>query len=324
MRTDLSILCRTIHSIITEITPESRYEIKETLRNLYINCFDKLQSIEGGKSGNFDSRPVQLYADSIINDIFEVEDQSVSRRGLEKEGILIFSAWMRVYHHLHAFKQKCFTAEGEDHYYHNQFDVESDQAAIFWIGRLQVYGDNTSGMMLYNLAERAAINFNQNNEEEADVNKNFISILKEIRSSHQDCTEAGNGYDKIYVLLEKMVGVMYTPLIQNLIHYVATDANPALIELYLLALLPQVKSCDPHYFKILYSRIEFLVSSDYSVDQIVDVIGELQSMYNCFSVTCDDIGFHATGIGCVDEDHYPQIPFTDDIASSDVRKVSTS
>jgi hypothetical protein len=299
---------------------ESRYGIEGPIRNYYVNCFDQVGQMDNENSGYFDGSPVHNYADTLILDLFAAESgSSTPTRGIEKEAVLILGSWMRVYDNLYQTLKICAVGKV---YYSHEFESAVSLAAAFWIGRLQVYGDNTSGTMLYNLAERAAVNFNQDNGE-AEVNTKFISILEEMRSAGQNCHDQDpEGYHDLYRLLDKMVGVMFTPLIQNLIHYIATDADPKLIELYLLALLPQIRSCNPNYFELFFTHIGYLSSGDYSIEDMVDIIDYLQSMYSCFGITCKDVGFHTTGVGCDDGIVAPNVPLAGYVPNNDVRNVS--
>lgn len=287
---------------------------------MFVNCFDQIGLMNNENSGLFDGKPVHNYANTLILDLFGL-DYIHPSRGIEKEGILILGLWMQIYHHLYEAVAVC---RGGGIYYH-EIENEVDKAAALWIGRLQIFGDNTRGTMLYNLVERVAVAFNQD-DGEAKANTKFISIMKEMRENRDDCwqkeLEDNKGYHNLYKLVNDAVGTMYIPLIQNLIHYIATDANSKLIELYLIPLLPQIRSCNPDYFDFLFTRIGQLSSGNYPITEMVDIIDHLQSMYSCFGVTCKDIGYHSTGIGCDDEVAEPNIPLAGYMPENNMQNVS--
>ncbi len=315
---------RTLRDLVKVDMTSIETPVREApLRNYYVNCFYQIGQLDGEENGKFDGSEMYNYADTLILDIFDAEDSaSTPSRGIEKEAIVIIGTWMQVYLSLYSLMEHC---QEEREYYYFKGETALNRAAALWIGRLQVYGDNTSGTLMYNLVERASVNFNQD-QGEAAVNRKFISLLDEIQKAYYDsCKDEAlrlKGYRDIYRLINDIVGVMFTPLIQNLIHYITTDSDHKLIELYLLALLPQIRSCNPEQFEVFFSRIGPLSSGDYSAEELVGIIKPLQSMYSCFGTTCNDVGYHASGIGCVDEIADPNPALKGYNPKNDVRNVS--
>jgi len=303
---------------------KSRDAIEDPISNYNVNTFNAIGKLDNENDGSFDEEPVYNYANTLIIDLFNVEGQSDPVRGIEKEGALILGAWMRVYEDLYNVLRYCGAPDA--HADPEELLQLLDRVAALWIGRLQSYGDNTRGTMLYNLAERTSIHFNQEHGE-AEVNTKFLFILNEMKAmvDNGECFDDGSlqtGYHVLYKHFHQIVGVMNIPLIQNLIHYIAFDADPKLIELYVLALMPQLRSCNEDYFDFFISEVGVLSSGDYIDDDLLGIVENVQLMYSCLGVTCKDVGTHATGIGCDDENVQPIHSLAGYIPTNNVRNVS--
>lgn len=285
----------------------------QPLKNYYINFFDAAGRYFGNEPGTFDKQEVELYPNTLIEDLFEVDEVAEPVPGIEKEGILIFAVWMRVYEILYTGLILACREGGDD--MQQTMELGLDMAAALWIGRLQINGDNARGTMLYNLAERAAINFDQDHGE-SEVNKKFLTKLKAVRQivantdgqcdggyveySAKSNTETDTMYYRLYEALIDLIGVMNVPLIQNLIHYIVTEADGKLIEMYMLALLPQLSSCNPKYLEYTLDIIAKIPSKEYTNDELMEFIGHVQDMYSCLGTTCEDVGIHTGDLGCED------------------------
>ena len=304
--------------------------MKEPIINFNINCFNAIGKLDNEAEGLFDEEAVNNYANTLITDLFDIEGESNPVRGIEKEGVLILGAWMQIYHHLYTVLKTCTDhIQGlEDETRVAMMEVDIDKSAALWIGRLQSHGDNTRGTMLYNLVERTAIHFNQDHGE-AEVNTRFLALLNDIRQvvADEKCngggTDASNtGYHQLYKLFHQIVGVMNIPVVQSIVHYVAIDADPKLIELYLLSVAPQLRSCNMDYFNYLVTDVGLLAMDQMTNDKLVDLIKNLQYMYSCLGVTCQDVGTHATGIKCDYDAAEPRLSFAGYVSKNDVRNVS--
>jgi hypothetical protein len=313
-------------------TKDARYDVKEPIINFNINCFNAIGKLDNEADGLFDEEAVHNYANTLITDLFDIEGESNPIRGIEKEGVLILGAWLQIYHHLYGVLRKCTDhVEGlEDNTRVSLMKIEIDKSAALWIGRLQSFGDNSRGTMLYSLVERIAMHFNQDHGE-AEVNTRFLALLNEFRQVVDDgkCngggTDASNkGYHQLFKQFHQIVGVMNIPVVQNIVHYIANGADPKLIELYLLAIVPQLRACNMDYFNYLITDVGLLASEQMTNDKLVDLIKNLQYMYSCLGVTCQDVGTHATGIKCDDDSAEPRLSFAGYVSKTDVRNVSNN
>mmetsp|Transcript_19785 Transcript_19785/g.29123 ORF Transcript_19785/g.29123 Transcript_19785/m.29123 type:complete len:2165 (-) Transcript_19785:27-6521(-) len=313
-------------SIFSELTlsdigkSTSRANAKDPLRNYYINAFDAIgQYLSNSDSGSnsyiqgyFDGYPAEDYHNTLIADLFDAEATEAPVRGIEKEAVLILSIWMNIYHTLYTDVYLiCRDGQLDDDGNLNIDRMMSglDNAAALWIGHLQVHGDNNRGTMLYNLSERISIFFNQD-EGEAKVNTDFLSRLyamkEEITTNAAERCNAESSvveYVTLYRHLTDMVGVMNVPIIQGLIHYITIEADARLIELYILVLLPQLRSCNPKYMNYLMETIGGIRRGDYVGtvgSKLMEVVALVQSMYSCLGTTCKEVGEHSGGIFCND------------------------
>jgi len=264
------------------------------------------RNLEVGQGGLFDDQPAEHYLNTIVMDLFDidVEDSSAPSqyvRGIEKEAALILNVWMRCYHHIYEVVRICGMGNPDG----TMMLEELDKAAALWIGRLQVYDDSTRGTMLYNLAERSALNFGQDFGE-APVNFKIIKSMNVMRSiiNEGGCIDDNEeGYKSIYLEMNKIIGQMIVPIVQNYIHYASKDVgdiNGKALELYSVAIFPQIVSCDNSYHESFYSRLIDLSNKDYT--ELEGSILQMQEMYNCLGISCDDVGAHFGGIMCEDHD----------------------
>ena len=205
-----------------------------------------------------------------------------------------------------------------------------DKGIALWIGRLQVHGDNTRGTMLYNLAERAGANFVQDHGE-VPVNRKLMEIWTSMKtsitdgicsSSQQDENGNRNGYKVLYEQVSKITTQMNIPLIQNFIHYITIGAETKIIELYAIAIFPQITSCDETFVNYFYDELRNLALKPENDVNLQRAISIVRGMYSCLGVSCDDIGAHVGGARCVDDEVDPIAAIVGYTPKSDVRGVS--
>ncbi len=291
----------------------TRNETLQPLKNYYINFFDAAGRYFGNAPGTFDDEKVELYPNTLIKDLFEVDEVAEPVPGIEKEGILLFSVWMRVYEVLYSSLIVACRENVSD--MQQVMERGLDEAAALWIGRLQVSGDNSRGTMLYNLAERAAINFDQDRGE-SEVNGKFLNKMRALKNVvvnmdgqcrggyEEDAEKGGTEKDTTYyILYEQMmdlIGIMNVPLIQNLIHHIVTEGDGKLIEMYMLVLLPQLSSCNPKFMEYTLELIRKIPEKQYTDNDMMEFLGHLQDMYSCLGTTCEDVGEHVGDFGCED------------------------
>eukprot|EP00957_Ditylum_brightwellii_P017655 1330159-Ditylum_brightwellii.AAC.1 len=91
---------------------------------------------EGENPGEFDGSPIEQFADTLVNDLMELDKENISH-----EAILVNNVWMAVVYYLNTASRTCkYPAENGPLAY-------LDLAAGLYIGIGQDEGDNESGDM---------------------------------------------------------------------------------------------------------------------------------------------------------------------------------
>ncbi len=268
--------------------------------------------------GKFDGQIAEKYADTIVNDLFDINSA-----GIEKEAVIVTGLWMRCYNYIHEIVRIC-----RDEKQSNENTVELianlDKAVALWIGRMQVYGDNSRGMMLYNLAEHAGVNFDQDHGE-VPVNRKLMDSWQLFKEKIEAgvCSNDANedAYKVLYDEMNTIIRQMNIPLIQNFIHHVTTGGKAQIIELYALVIFPQIISCDLSYISSTFDVLVELAKSSEEYD-LMPALLSVREMYSCLGVTCNDIGVHSSGSSCNDDEVDPIKSIAGYQPNTDVRKVS--
>jgi len=260
----------------------------DPIYNLYRNAFFDLGVLlENDSTGNFDGRPVDEYANTLVEDLFELN----STRAVSI-GALILNVWMSVMHELNVVLTSC-ADNGETA--KDDMNAALDRGAALWIGAGQSRGDNEEGYLLYNLAEVAGERFGQD-QGETIVNANVMSLINSIQI-HIESGSCGDelGYVDMRSMIQDVTSFMTVPLIQTLIHHIMNVENEGvsdMVELYTLAMAPRVAACDPSVYDSLIQSmvIESLDSSDkqYAIEL-------LERVYSCLDVSCVQIGSYLSG-----------------------------
>jgi len=147
-------------------------------------------------------------------------------------------------------------------------------------------------------------------------------VVDDEKCTSEGGTDASNiGYHELHKLFHQITGIMNIPVVQSIIHYIAIDADPKVIELYLLTIVPQLRACNTDYFEYLVTDVGLLASEQMTNDKLVELVKNIQYMYSCLGVTCEDIGVHTTGITCKEDTAEPRLTFAGYEAVNDVRNV---
>ena len=272
---------------------------QDSLYNIFRHTFFLIgRDIEGETAGNFDQKPVQEYANTLVNDLF-----ALNVAHIETEAAIILNVWMAIVHELENIKRACKTQNTD------AMNGSIDIAAALWIGADQPEGASDAGNMLYNLAEVGGERFNQANGE-ALANTKVLDAMNDIQQkiASGTCANGDQGYIEMRSTINQLVGHMTIPLVQILIHHVQqqpADGGANFIELYALSFLPRVEACDPTAYKKLFTM---MVRNTLKEADKAEAIGTLQSIYDCIGVTCEDIGSYESGEvpACADDEVQPE------------------
>ncbi|KAG7349119.1 low iron-inducible periplasmic protein [Nitzschia inconspicua] len=235
-------------------------------------------------TGSFDGAPIEVYADTIVNDLFELDITDI-----ETEASLVMIVWMAVANQLFQVLVECRAQDRDSAL------AALDRAAALWIGAEQVEGSNDLGHLLYNLAENAGERFGQDNGE-TWVNTQVVGSLLRLQNAllGGQCDDA-QGYQQMRDDVKKIIGYMTVPLLQNLIHHtmnVANEGRSDMVELYALGIIPRVAACDP---KAYDDELNLDVLRDLTVAKQQEAISAIQKGYSCLQVTCADVGSYMGG-----------------------------
>lgn len=288
---------------------------QDALYNIFRHTFFLIgRDIEGETAGNFDQKPVQEYANTLVNDLFALKVAHI-----ETEAALILNVWMAIVHRLYNVMRECRTQDT------GAMNAAIDQAAALWIGADQPEGANDQGNMLYNLAQVGGQRFNQANGE-AEANVKVLGAMNDIQQkiSGGTCDGGDQGYLEMRYAVNQLIDYMTIPLVQILIHHIQqqpADGEANFIELYALSFLPRVEACNPAAYKKL---LELLVRNTLKEADKAEAIGILQSVYDCLGVSCEDIGSYESGevAKCSDDEVQPE-GLAGYSPTSDVHPVST-
>ncbi len=289
------------------------------LFNFYTYALMRVGGEEGEEVARyFDEAPVEEYANTIVNDLFSVESSTAYVLGIEKEAVTIMALWMKCYDYMNEIVRLCRDKENDA----AKMLDSLDKAVALWIGHLQVHGDNNRGTMLYNLAERAGFNFAQDRGE-VPVNTELMKLWQSIKEKINNNTcQDDNGHEDLYREVQKVKSQMNIPLVQNFIHYIMTGAANKMVELYALALFPQIISCDLSLNDYFYEFLRELATKPKDEVSLMDAFSNVQRMYDCLGVSCAQIGAHAGGVPCVDEEIHPITSIVGYLPTSRVTDVS--
>ena len=209
---------------------------------------------------HFDDEDVGVYANTIVQDLFDLNTENI-----ETDAALVTSVWMTVVHYLYEGMNECkatATAAGSD--------SPSGEAPL----------------------DKAAARYGQDNIE-AEVNTNIIALLNQIKTDviQPGACKEPDGYLQFRWIVNKIIAQMTVPLVQNLYHY-SSEQNEKFLELYALALLPQISACSTAEFDWF---LEELVMKDLNQQDFPEVVSRLQALYPCLGITCQDVGSYKNG-----------------------------
>ena len=243
---------------------------------------------EGEDDGLFDGSRVETYADTIVQDLF-----ALSIPQIESSATLAMNVWMASVSGVFEAMMHC-----QDHDA-NSATASLDKAVALWVGANQEVGSNEKGHMLYNMAENAGELFDQDIGETI-VNKRVMEGFVELQSAFQsgNCDDKSS-FDVRYAALRSTVygltGDMTTPLVQKLIHHtmnIDNEGGSNMVELFALAVLPRVATCDPRTYEYL---LKLDVLNDLEPGDELKAIAAIQTVYSCLGLTCEDVGTYMGG-----------------------------
>ena len=263
--------------------------------------------IEGETKGTFDDQPVSQYANTLVNDLFELQMGG----SFQSDAALLYNVWMYVVHQLYASQRACEQNDAD------AMNAAVDIAAALYLGSRGDGTDNLPaasssssphGYMLYDMAERMSHHFYKGTE--SSSNTLFLSTLNDLQSRANDgsCAEPDT-HLQVRSVVRDAIGHMTVPMIQTMIHLLLqakTKERDNYLEMYALALAPRLAVCDP---TIHDTFLSLFVQDQKAAAYDMGAVAILQSTYSCFPITCDHVGvYHSNKLpACSEEDAEPMI-----------------
>lgn len=205
------------------------------------------------------------------------------------DAILVLNVWMYATHLLYNGIHTC------------QKMINADEQGLFQLGgggmdefiALWISHDGGAGTSggsgLYSLTNYAAELFGTESGE-ANANTAIKELFHEgtvILSFPNVCTSTDDRtVPQLWSVVQRMTSQMMVPLIQLLIDSLMEE-NAERVKFHALAVIPQVAQCRPSVYKRLKTE---LLGNTVSFARNRDIISELQQTYDCFGLTCADIG----------------------------------
>ena len=279
----------------TALRSFSKFSTEDTLAMRAESYFNIFTYALEDTPGQYHGIDVRLYADTIINELFESPREDV--RNIATEGILVLNLWMTLVHELEQNLLNCKEKKIAD-----TDGIHSiDQAVAYWIGDGQISGDGEKGHLLYALSERMGEFFGIVENGQSRTNTNILRLFNQARlelSFPSACSENPNTYPRLRQIFNKIISQMTIPLIQSLIHNLQENDRDR-VKMYAQAFSPLVAACNPTLFAFLKDK---LINLNYNVIEVEAIVDKIRDSYDCLGVSCDDVGEHrpTTGKVCID------------------------
>jgi len=254
---------------------------------------------ESEEDNFFDGSPVEVYADTIVQDLFSLDITQI-----ESDAALVMNVWMAAVNGIFEALAQCKVQNTDGGI------IALDRAVALWIGAGQEDGSNEKGHMLYNMAENAGELFDQDNGETI-INTNIIESFVELQTAlltGGSCRNGNlSGFEAMRKTVHRLTGMMTVPLVQNLIHHINNIVNVEgsnMVELFTLGIIPRVATCNPHAYEI---ELKLGVLNTLNVGDEEMAIEAIQQTYSCLGLTCEDVGSYMGGVipACSDNDDDP-------------------
>ena len=256
----------------------------------------QMYGLAGGAGHTYENyESFAMYADAFVNDALKEQ-----KGALGPEAAVALNVWMYAAHVLTIAVEDCALESsgvnldiiGRDEALGGSADALEIFIA-FWIGYNQAPGSD-DGSSPYAMAERAATLFGTSGPNgEAKVNaaiKSLFNEAQQVLSFPNACRSGSDTVGQLWGILHRTVSQMQVPLVQQLIDALVREDQDR-ISLYAKAVVPQMSSCAASTYRRLK---EDLLDRTYDPTKFVDVLGDLQSSYDCLGFSCDDVGAYKT------------------------------
>ena len=257
----------------------------------------QMYGLAGGDGHTYETyESFAAYADTFVQDALKEQKGT-----LGPEAAVALNVWMYAAHVLTVAVEDCalegsgvnLDIIGRDEDLGGSENA-MDMFVAFWIGYQQAMGSD-DGSSPYAMTERAATLFGTSDggSGEAKANSNIKALFNEaqqILSFPNACRPGTDTVSQLWGILHRTVSQMQVPLVQLLIDAMVREDQDR-ISLYSMAVVPQMSSCAASAYRRLK---ENLLDRTYDPTKFVDILGDLQSSYDCLGFSCADVGAYKT------------------------------
>ncbi|KAG7364647.1 low iron-inducible periplasmic protein [Nitzschia inconspicua] len=237
------------------------------------------------------------YADRFVREAIQNGHPRAARAAL------VLNIWMYAAHVLYKGVDTCQKRTDADN--PSQFDISGgglDKFIALWIGFGQTHG-SSAGFGLYALTEESDTFFSKAAVDdsgflpaddgqlaESDANRQIKLLYQQgagILTLSDVCSSSNkDSPKKLWAVVSQIISKMYVPLLRMLIVSILEQDKEA-TELYATAVVPQAAQCRPSTFHRLNDE---LLQGDVNFGRTEVILSDLQEIYACFGLSCDDIG----------------------------------
>jgi hypothetical protein len=204
---------------------------------------------------------------------------------LATEALVVMTMFMKIVHSLSSAVTYCKAADVES----ARSEIES--AFAYYIGVGQAAG-KANGYLFYSFAQRAASHQKTFKEDtnEANANIAITDIFKQAKDETSVCSSTS--YQALRMKVGSIISMMNVPLVQHFLYLLEENAYATAetnyLELFGLAVLPQIKTCQPTTFQYLTKEI---TDNGMNLDtaKVNSLVSAFKKTYSCFGVTCEQI-----------------------------------
>jgi len=282
--------------------------------------------IYGLGGGNCDSDAIDdhlSYADSFVKDALKEK-----KGALGPEAARALNLWMYATHELYDAVEDCAKIESgvnvaaaglKDN---GNGAYAMDEFIAFWIGTNQRPGSSDGGS-LYAMTQAAAEMFGTVDgvNGEANVNTDIKALYNEalaILAQERACQPDTDTMRQLWGITHRLISRMSVPLVQLLISAMMEE-DAERVRLYARSIVPQMSRCRQSAHRRLK---EELIDRSYDPSKRMQILVDLQQMYECLGISCEDVGAYKTSQLAQCADRPVNFPLAQYTPTTDVRQTS--
>lgn len=254
-------------------------QVTNPLYNFYRHAFRESDLF------NYSTETIDNFPNTVVMDAFDFANDI----DLASEAIVVMIIFMKISHDLSSAITKCKEAKPDEATDY----IETAFALYVGVGQSEGGSD---GHLFYSFAERVATNYMTLNDSsnEALVNTKIRALFGEARDITMDTENVCDASN--YVSLRRKVGsilsMMNLSLVRQFLFLLEQNAHATeqtnYLELFGLAVLPQIETCQPTNYHYLTKEI---TDNGLNLDPALTLalVKAFKKSFHCFGLTCEDI-----------------------------------